>query len=310
MEWERSPKSIVLFSNVSLEDSLSSFKNLVPRDFLNPHHNHQVALVGLGIHYQLKNDATPKNSLYPVMIQIFRKDFIAATGEEEPEDIVKPLLLESLTQNNEDFHIDERKSYTLESLAKDLNDTAVEKHLKTGTEPRGFPAKFENGKLHFSQFGFPFDKLPPDIDKRMFETILFFHERFVDCLNLNQSASLSHVLIGSEKYFFFKPRTSNDVVSSTSEISIKRPRILHVCSSNVKATMVDNEVRPLLRRVALPNDDNGYLTFNFKNLHYVPTLTDFNTSISIQLLDENYNQLRLASGFATYVVLKVISTSR
>lgn len=302
-------KSIVLFSNVFKEDSLSSFKNLVPQDFLNPNHHHEVALAGLGFHYQLKNNATPKESLYPVLIQIFRKDFKAATGHEEPEDVSKSLQLESLVKNNEDFHIDECQSYTPKSLANFLNELAIGKHQHSKTVPRGFPAKFEDGSIHFSQFNFPFERFATLAEKRMYECILLFHERFADSLNLCQSEPLSHLFIGSEKYYFFQASASGKkTLSSKNEIIVKRPKILHVCSSNVKSTMVDQEVRPLLRRIALPSDGSGYLTFNFKNLHYIPTLQDFNTTISIQLLDENKNQLRLSSGFATYVILKVTSS--
>ena len=77
-------KTIVLRSNIRTEDSLTSFGNPVPAQFLNPYYEHEVALTGFGLHCQFKNAGSPMNAIYPSLIQIFKMDFKSATGYDDP----------------------------------------------------------------------------------------------------------------------------------------------------------------------------------------------------------------------------------
>lgn len=305
-------QTLYLISNIREGDTLSSFGNPVPASFLNPHHYHKIALAGLGFHYQVKNNAVPKDLKYPVLIQIFRKDFLEASGYENPEDVEHPLTLSSLIRNNEGYFIDEDKEYDPEELSKHLNKLAILNHREMKTEPRGFPTKLQNETIHFGQMSFPFKMLPDPRLKRLHETILLYHERFADSLGLlNDSNKLSHLYVESQKYYFL-PSNLPITLTSNQKIVIKKPKVLHIFSSNVKVSLVDDSFKPFLKRTAMPNEDtigkDRYLTFNFKTLEYYPTHESITNSIHIQLLDEHKNQLRLSSGQGSFVIIKIKSS--
>ena len=214
-----------------------------------------------------------------------------------------------LIENNEGFYINEQDEYSPQELSIYLNKLAMSKHTKMHTEPRGFPTQFSDGEIQFSQFSFPFDRTSSEEERQKFETILFFHERFAQCLGLLEK-NLLYLYIGAEKYYY-NPTNSEEILTSKNHIKIKKPKILHVYSSNVHSTILNEEIQPLLKRLALPNEDeirsDRYLTFDFSSSQYVSTLKSFNNLIKIKILDENNTALKLCDGFATYLVLKVIS---
>ena len=79
-----------------------------------------------------------------------------------------------------------------------------------------------NGVIQFSPFDFPFDRLESQAEKRMFESILLFHERFAVSLNLCTTISLT------EKYYFFKPNVSSArlSLSSYNNVLVMRPKMM------------------------------------------------------------------------------------
>ena len=303
-------KTIIVRSNTRAEDSLTSFGNLVPAQFLNPYYEHEVALTGFGLHCQYKNAGSPKDSEYPSLIQIFNMDFREATGFLNPSFVNKPLELKSLTRNNEGFHLEENAEYTPETLADYLEKSMLMKYKKLRMMPRGKPAKFMDGAIHFSQFDFPWDRLDPLIHEE-YKTVLFFHERLVNCLDLKTLTS--SLLVDKERYYYFTPSDQNDTIKSVNNITLKVPQVLKICSPNVQPCIVENGMIPFLRQVAMPSLEevgkNHYFSYNFKTFQYVKTLKDFNNIINIQFLDENKEKIRVSNGFASYVILQVKSRS-
>ena len=301
-------KTIVLRSNIRAGDSLTSFANLVPSQFLNPYHEHEVAVTGFGLHCQFKNAGSPKDAAYPSLIQIFNMDFKEATGFLDPTFVNKPLELKSLTKNDEGFYLEENAEYTPQTLADYLEETMMMKYKKLRMIPRGKPAQFKDGVIHFSQFDFPWNLLDPLIHEE-YRTILFFHERLVKCLELQELTS--SLLVDKERYYYFSPKNQNDTITSRNKITIKVPRVLNICSSNVQPSIVETAMLPFLRQVALPSNEdigkNQYISYNFKTFQYVKTLKDFNNIINILFLDENKEKVRVSDGFASYVILQVKS---
>ena len=306
--YESEFKTVILRSNIRAEDSLTSFGNPVPAQFLNSYYDHEVAVTGFGLHCQFKNAGSPKDAAYPSLIQIFNMDFKAATGFLEPSFVNKPLELASLTKNNEGFHLEENAEYTPETLTDYLTKTMMMKYKKLRMMPRGKPAKFINGAIHFSQFDFPWDRLDPTIHEE-YKTVLFFHERLVNCLDLKTLTS--SLMVDKERYYYFTPNNQNDTIMSTNNITIKVPKVLKICSSNVQPSIVENGKIPFLRQVAMPNIEdlgkNQYLSYNFKTFQYVKTLKDFNNIIHVQFLDEHKEKIRVSNGFASYVILQIRS---
>ena len=301
-------KTIVLRSNIRGVDSLTSFGNPVPSQFLNPYHEHEAAITGFGLHCQFKNAGTPKNADYPSLIQIFKMDFKTATGFDDPTLVNKPLALSSLITKNEGFYLEENSEYTPETLTDFLTKSMMMKYKKLRMFPRGKPAKFKDGVIHFSQFDFPWKRLDPRIHED-YKTILFFHERLVDCLDLKTLTS--SIMVDKEKYYYFTPSDENDTVSSRNSINIKIPKIINICSPNVESSIVGNGMIPLLRQVAMPSTEdigkNQYFSYNFKTFQYVKTLREFNNIVNIRFLDENKEKIRVSNGFASYAIFQVKS---
>ena len=303
-------KTIVLRSNIREGDTLTSFGNHVPAKFLNPYYKHEVAVTGFGLHCQFKNAGSPKDAAYPSLIQIFKMDFKEATGFLEPAFVNESLELKSLTKNNEGFYLEENAEYTPQSLADYLEKSMMMKYNKLRMMPRGKPAKFIDGAIHFSQFDFPWHMLDP-ITHEDYKTVLFFHERLVKCLDLKSLTS--SLLVDKERYYYFSPNNENDTLMSKNSIRIKVPKVLKICSPNVESNIVENTMIPFLRQVAMPDTDdlgkNQYFSYNFKTFHFVKTLKDFDSVIKVQFLDENREKIRVLNGFASYVILQVKSSS-
>ena len=301
-------KTVVLRSNIRTEDSLTSFGNPVPAQFLNPYYEHEVALTGFGLHCQFKNAGSPMNAIYPSLIQIFKMDFKSATGYDDPSLVKSPLKLSSLIKNNEGFYLEENAEYTPETLTDYLTKSMMMKYKKLRMHPRGKPAKFKDGLIHFSQFEFPWERLDPRIHEG-YKTVLFFHERLADCLDLK--ALKSSVMVEKERYYYFTPNDQADTIMSSKNITIKVPKVLKICSPNVQSSIVENTMTPFLRQVAMPSREdlgnNQYFSYNFKTFEFVKTLKDFNNIINIQFLDENKEKIRVSNGFASYVILQVKS---
>ena len=302
-------KTVIVRSNIRNEDSLTSFGNPVPAQFLNPYYDHEVAVTGFGLHCQFKNAGSPRDTAYPSLIQIFMMDFKEATGFLDPTFVNEPLELKSLTKNNEGFYLEENAEYTPQTLTDYLEESMMMKYKKLRMIPRGKPAKLIDGAIHFSQFDFPWDMLDPMIHED-YKTVLFFHERLVNCLELKTLSS--SLLVDEERYYYFTPHDENDTIMSVKNITLKVPQVLKICSPNVQPCIVENGMIPFLRQVAMPSLEdvgkNQYFSYNFKTFQYVKTLKDFNNIINIQFLDENKEKIRVSNGFASYVILQVKSS--
>ena len=302
-------RSIILLSNVRQEDSLSHFRNPIPSGMLNPHFKHQIALEGFGFHANFKSAASPQNPLLPSLISIFRKDFEKTTGVDTPGLVHQDLSLKLLTQNKEDFHLNLHRSYTPFALAKHMNKLATFSNTKLGHTFRGLPCYYDKGTVQFGQHEFPFRLMKNARRREKHQTILFFEQRFAQVLQL--PATMTAVTIDGHPYYGFDWAREEVDLKSSQTIHVCAPQLIYIRSKTIENTLVDDNFDQLLRRVALSSlSGQQYVSYCFPTLHFIDALPEVTNSIHIQLLDENQQQLRLSSGFATYIILKVRSQPR
>ena len=309
-------REIVLISNVRSQDSLSNFCNPLPKHTFNEFYNHEIAVSGFGLSCKLKNNATPRHTNLPVMITAFRKTLKRVFNIEDKSELVsKNLDLKLLTMENPGYYINVSENYTPEKLSSHFNQLAVMHKKKMNFDYKGIPTSYnqEKSTIEFSQFHYDMDKFIYNSAKRLHELFFFFHERFVESLSLLLN-NTDWVTIGGEKYYFYHPKSAQELLSSKKSIVVKFPKVIHICSNTVQSTLFDDEYKPILRRTALPIKDgkigvDGHFSFSFKNLEYVPAISKVLNFIHIQFLDENHQQLKLSQGFPSYVTLRIRSTS-
>ena len=235
-------KFVVLMSNVRPQDTLNNFSNPLPDQFLHPYYKHRIAVSSISLHTEFKSAAVPRNSAYPVIIQMFRKDWIRQFHTAEParhSTANNNALALTMFRPQDCYYIDTAKSYTNEELHLHLNNTQVYYNSLLGNKFKGFPSQHdrESNMLKFGQFEFPFKGMKYKSRQRLHQTFLLMHQNFVDVLELTQvmtattvtdvetsvtsqgeqvetetqrkvdipGPKLEPVYIGDEKYFWFLP---------------------------------------------------------------------------------------------------------
>ena len=340
-------KSVVLMSNVRPKDTLTNFSNPLPDQFLHPHYRHRVAVSSIGLHTEFKSSAVPKNDLYPIMIQMFRKDWIRTCKTRDPsennENSEKPLTL-NMFRKQDCYFIDTNKSYTNQELHTHFENTQGCYNGLLNNKFKGFPSKFDaaTNTLSFGQWDMPFKDFKYESRRQAHQTYLLFHENFVNTLGLLegmlttaikrtpwnitlpngekiteyreeeiqvQGPDLQPVYIDKELYFWFLPAAKTFVNSlPDNAVKVQVPKLLYLMCSNVVPGLVDGSFQPLLRRFPLDFEIGAeYASFHFKNLEFIDVVSDITDSIHITICDELLRPLRLTPGFATQVSLLVKS---
>ena len=171
----------------------------------------------------------------------------------------------------------------------------------------------ETQEIRFSQYNFRFDLLRGPWQKIFHKTHLFFHENFVDSLDLLASRSdmkKDYCFIEKDKYYYFSPQDENDHCSSKRSIVSSRPNMIQITCDSAEHSMVEGTLLPLLKRFPLTIKaaaDAEFWVHTFKTLSWIPLNPDCAHLISIKLLDEHGKKVRLTPGYPTYITLKIRS---
>ena len=160
-------KKIVVPSN-SIEDpgfenSLTKFRMVIPKDYLDPSKKWQVGLTKVGMHLQFRNPICSSKNIYPELIQMTAEDFdkVKELDPQESNEVLIPseLKLRLFPESSKVF-IDGTQSYSARVLAREIM--------------KGFLLKAKN-------YPETWNGVPVQIDP-MIETINFGHFFFEDDL--------------------------------------------------------------------------------------------------------------------------------
>ena len=294
-------------SNVRDQDKLNSFSNPIPSGFLNDYDAHLGAVADIGLHSKFKNNAMPINPLMPSIIQVYLKKLVINPG---------PYRL-SMFDELDCFHLDPHRGYTPKQLHEYLTQTVRSYTDNLGRNPKGYISRYheEDKEIRFSQYDYNFDDFDEDWEQQYHITHLFFHENFAHALDLFASEPGMRnkgVKIDDDLYYDFSPgRPGAELYcSSTRSIVSSRPNMIQITCDSAQHSMVEQTKLPLLKRMPLTIKvaaDAEFWVHTFKRLDWVPLNPDCAHLISIKLLDEHGNKVRLTPGYPTYITLKIRS---
>ena len=166
-------------------------------------------------------------------------------------------------------------------------------------------------ELRFGQFGFPFDT--KGTLKELYVTVLLFHEKFCEALDLLKNRpDMTQLFIGEDLFYCLFPRMGDetDYCVTKRNITISRPNMIHITCGSAKHSIVEDSYQPLLKRMPLTIKvaaDAEFWVHNFKTLDWIPLNPDCAHLISFKLLDEKGRKVRLSPGYPTYIILKIRS---
>ena len=195
-------KSVVLMSNIRPGDTLNDFSNSVPDQFLHPHYKHRIAVSSIGLHTEFKSPAVPPKDAYPVVIQMFRKDWRRLCQSANPSQhsaaaaaASNKTLTLSMFRPQDCYFIDRTKNYTNQELHQHFENAQVYYNTVLRNKFKGFLTQLEaNNALTFGQFGFPWQAFSLPSRRRLHQTFLLFHENFAETLELTTVKSLKTVV--------------------------------------------------------------------------------------------------------------------
>ena len=187
-------KKNLIASNVctdKYDNTLSNFKNVLPKGHLPVHKQWKIGVESIGIHCQFLNEAVSKNNKYPALIMFSRGYLISQIGFDcfQSDDeyfptssddyiIYNPEIKSSNQSSNSKltmniFHpaqcyfINQDKTYNLKELNEHFNQITlmyndVQNNSITSFNNKypanfiGFPSKYDEAKgwLEFGQFGY------------------------------------------------------------------------------------------------------------------------------------------------------------
>ena len=200
-------KKIVVPSN-SIEDpgfenSLTKFRMVIPKDYLDPSKKWQVGVKKVGIHLQLRNPICSSKNIYPELIQMTAEDFDRAKelDPQESNEILIPseLKLRLFPESSKVF-IDGTKSYSPRILTREIQKCFLLKAKMYPETWNGVPVDIDplTETIFFGHFLFE-DKLldyTEGAERNKKRTIVMLHENFKKVLNFTtESEGLAKPII-------------------------------------------------------------------------------------------------------------------
>ena len=208
-------KKILIASNVctdKYDNTLSNFKNVLPKGHLPVHKQWKIGVESIGIHCQFLNEAVSKNNKYPALIMFSRGYLISQIGFDcfQSDDeyfptssddyiIYNPEIKSSNQSSNSKltmniFHpaqcyfINQDKTYNLKELNEhfnqitlmynDVQNNSITSFNKYPANFIGFPTRYDEAKgwLEFGQFGYSYK------DEKL-RAYMLLHKTFFDHMN-------------------------------------------------------------------------------------------------------------------------------
>ena len=313
-------KKIVVPSN-SIEDpgfenSLTKFRMVIPKDYLDPSKKWQVGVKKVGIHLQLRNPICSSKNIYPELIQMTAEDFDRAKelDPQESNEILIPseLKLRLFPESSKVF-IDGTKSYSPRILTREIQKCFLLKAKMYPETWNGVPVDIDplTETIFFGHFLFE-DKLldyTEGAERNKKRTIVMLHENFKKVLNFtSESESFLRTLkIDDQQYYYYYSSELHTkgvypLKTTCSQFNIEKPRLIRVMSPNVEERIVNSDFYQILKEFACEDSGvNKYFQKRFDNIEYQGIKSI--SSVEINFVDENFEQLKLLRGLVSYVEL-------
>ena len=147
-------------------------------------------------------------------------------------------------------------------------------------------------------------------EKANWRTFVFIHKNFMQQLRFKKENVFEEVIIGDEKFYYFsnsigmKTQNYYPLETEARKFVIKKPNLVQILSPNVCKTIFNGAYLDILKQFNVKSSEIGeYLHRNFIHHDFINLTNDHNTSLSVEIVDENSNLLHLRPGFPSYVKL-------
>ena len=313
-------KKIVVPSN-SIEDpgfenSLTKFRMIIPKDYLDPSKKWQIGVKKIGMHLQFRNPICSSKNIYPELIQMTLEDFngVMEFDMQESNEVLVPseLKLRLFPESSKVF-IDGAQSYNAITLKREIQKCFLLKAKAYLETWNGVPVEIDpdTETMFFGHFFYD-DKLldyTEGTERNKKRTIVMIHENFKKILKFTSESEgfLRTVKIDDQQYYYYNSselhaKGGHPLKTSCRQFYIEKPKLIRVMSPNVEERIVNSDYYQILKEFACEDSGvNEYFQKKFDHIEYQGIKSI--SSIEINFIDENFEQLKLLRGLVSYVEL-------
>ena len=306
--------------NIKIYNELAHFQNsLFDKNYLNPLLAYKLTPRQIYMDLNFKNPVCPVNNAFPSLICVPRGHFDKKI-KAQSENVVKLNMFNNIHK----YYVKPTKKYTMRELFDEWNskEKIGIKTKKKYNEIQGDIKYKEKDLILTTTFlkkttdSIIFGQHPieegyeiPEDDK----TLLLFHFKFVEKLNIQHNDLGPSMDIDGEKYYMLMP-LNNIHNSRKIEVSLENqgllfetPKILQIKCENIKAYPFNESFTKSIGVVNL-KENNGSSSFHhtFKGNQFYPVESKLNETWEISIADEHGSILELYEGTPTILEISAI----
>ena len=306
--------------NIKIYNELAHFQNsLFDKNYLNPLLAYKLTPRQIYMDLNFKNPVCPVNNAFPSLICVPRGHFDKKI-KAQSENVVKLNMFNNIHK----YYVKPTKKYTMRELFDEWNskEKIGIKTKKKYNEIQGDIKYKEKDLILTTTFlkkttdSIIFGQHPieegyeiPEDDK----TLLLFHFKFVEKLNIQHNDLGASMDIDGEKYYMLMP-LNNIHNSRKIEVSLENqgllfetPKILQIKCENIKAYPFNESFTKSIGVVNL-KENNGSSSFHhtFKGNQFYPVESKLNETWEISIADEHGSILELYEGTPTILEISAI----
>ena len=306
--------------NIKIYNELAHFQNsLFDKNYLNPLLAYKLTPRQIYMDLNFKNPVCPVNNAFPSLICVPRGHFDKKI-KAQSENVVKLNMFNNIHK----YYVKPTKKYTMGELFDEWNskEKIGIKTKKKYNEIQGDIKYKEKDLILTTTFlkkttdSIIFGQHPieegyeiPEDDK----TLLLFHFKFVEKLNIQHNDLGASMDIDGEKYYMLMP-LNNIHNSRKIEVSLENqgllfetPKILQIKCENIKAYPFNESFTKSIGVVNL-KENNGSSSFHhtFKGNQFYPVESKLNETWEISIADEHGSILELYEGTPTILEISAI----
>ena len=306
--------------NIKIYNELAHFQNsLFDKNYLNPLLAYKLTPRQIYMDLNFKNPVCPVNNAFPSLICVPRGHFDKKI-KAQSENVVKLNMFNNIHK----YYVKPTKKYTMRELFDEWNskEKIGIKTKKKYNEIQG-DIKYEEKDLILTTTflkkttdSIIFGQHPIEESYEISEddkTLLLFHFKFVEKLNIQHNDLGPSMDIDGEKYYMLMP-LNNIHNSRKIEVSLENqgllfetPKILQIKCENIKAYPFNESFTKSIGVVNL-KENNGSSSFHhtFKGNQFYPVESKLNETWEISIADEHGSILELYEGTPTILEISAI----
>ena len=310
--------------NIKIYNELAHFQNsLFDKNYLNPLDTYKITPRQIYMDLNFKNPVCPVNNAFPSLICVPRGHFDKKL-KAQTEDGVNFKANLKMFNNVHMYYVIPTKKYTMTELFYEWNskEKIGIKTKKKYNQIQGDITYKDKDLILTSTFltktanSIIFGQHPIEEGNEIREedkTLLLFHFKFVEKLNISHDQLGPTMNIDGEKYYTLMPLKDMDnpikieVSLENQGLLFETPRILQIQCENIKSYPFNESFTKSIGVVNL-KENNGSSSFHhtFKGNQFYPVESKLNETWEISIADEHGSILELYEGTPTILEISAI----